>query len=107
MNVKSAYLAAQWDSLHDPDVKALFPYYRYVTVGDSAVREAHAVHHGKVYPADHDFWKHWWPPNDWNCRCDVEPVDRWEAEKQGVRPNAWDGAPPPGFDGNPGTAMEV
>jgi SPP1 gp7 family putative phage head morphogenesis protein len=108
MNVKGAYSAAQWDMLHDPDVADLFPFYRYVTVGDTAVRQSHAAQAGKVFPADHEFWKRWWPPNDWNCRCDVDPVDRYEAERLDLKPDAWDGATPPaGFDGNPGTAMEV
>jgi hypothetical protein len=38
----------------------------------------------------------------------VDPVDRYEAEAQGLKPDTWDGSTPDrGFDGNPGTAMDV
>ena len=52
----------------------LFPYWRYVTVGDDRVRPDHAALNGIVLPHKDPHWDKIWPPNDWNCRCRVAGV---------------------------------
>jgi hypothetical protein len=47
------------------------PYLIYQTVGDSRVRASHKALDGIKRPIDDDFWKTYYPPNDWNCRCTV------------------------------------
>lgn len=63
------------------DKKAL-PYLRYDTMKDERVREEHAVLDGTVLPVDDPFWKTWYPPNGWGCRCDVTQLGPDAAIKQ-------------------------
>lgn len=53
----------------------LYPNLRYIAVQDERTRISHAELHGYVIPIDHPFWNKYYPPNDWNCRCSVQPTD--------------------------------
>ena len=52
----------------------IFPYWKYVTVGDNAVRHEHAKLEGLILPANDPRWAKIFPPNGWNCRCRIAPV---------------------------------
>lgn len=77
-----SYGAGRWMMDQDPDVQEILWGYKYVTTGDDRVRESHAELEGVTLPKDHPFWESMWPPNGWNCRCQVIPVfeDRDEVE---------------------------
>ena len=61
--------ARQWmDFQRDKD---LFPLLKYNTIGDERVREVHVELDGIVRHIDDPFWRRYFPPNDWGCRCDV------------------------------------
>lgn len=45
--------------------------YTYVTVGDDRVRPEHQQLEGITKPKNHPVWKIIWPPNGWNCRCEI------------------------------------
>lgn len=47
----------------------------YQTVADARVRKEHATLDNIVRLATDPFWKKYYPPNGWNCRCDVIEVD--------------------------------
>ncbi len=47
------------------------PFLKYETVGDQRVRESHRRLDGVVKKIDDSFWKKYYPPNGWNCRCTV------------------------------------
>lgn len=47
----------------------------YRTVGDARVREEHRALNGVRKPMDDPFWKTWYPPNGYNCRCTVIAVN--------------------------------
>lgn len=47
------------------------PFLQYVTAGDYRVREEHAVLDGVIKQIDDPFWDIYYPPNGYNCRCDV------------------------------------
>ncbi len=47
------------------------PSLQYRTVGDSRVREEHKLLDGVVKGIYSSFWKTYYPPNGWNCRCSV------------------------------------
>lgn len=53
----------------------LYPNLRYRAVRDERTRLSHAELDGYVIPIDHPFWNKYYPPNDWNCRCSVQPTD--------------------------------
>lgn len=74
------YLQAEWQTANQAarhardwqyfqDNKILFPNLAYRTMGDSRVRDAHALLNGIVAPIDSDFWKTHFMPNGWRCRC--------------------------------------
>lgn len=65
----SARMASKWMTFQN-EKKAL-PNLIYETAGDSRVRKTHAKLDGICRPVDDDFWKTYYPPNGWNCRCDV------------------------------------
>lgn len=44
---------------------------QYLTVGDARVREKHRLLNGKVFSIDDPEARKLWPPNDWNCRCEM------------------------------------
>ncbi|REC47862.1 MULTISPECIES: minor capsid protein [Chryseobacterium] len=67
--VKGAQVAEQWKGfLKNAD---LFPNLQYLTVGDDRVRPQHQALNGIVKPIKDSFWKTYYPPNGWRCRCYV------------------------------------
>lgn len=79
-NMFNAYAAGRYRQLkEDADI---YPYWRYVTAKDSAVRPAHRALEGKVFKADDPFWSTHYPPNGFNCRCIVEAMDEYDLEMQ-------------------------
>lgn len=48
------------------------------------MREEHAILDGITLPFDDKFWDEFFPPNGWNCRCNVVQVnkDRYEATNE-------------------------
>lgn len=68
--VASAQMAQAWQDYESNGIEAL----TYRTVGDERVREEHAILEGTTLAIDDPFWSTYYPPNDWGCRCDVEPA---------------------------------
>ena len=69
--VSSAQMAASWAEVsRDGDRYDL----RYRTAGDDRVREEHRALDGVTLPASDDFWRYYYPPNGWRCRCDAVQV---------------------------------
>ncbi len=68
--------ARQWVQIQED--KETLPYLRYSTVGDGRVRASHKKLDGIVKRVNDDFWSEHYPPNDFNCRCIVEPIEEGE-----------------------------
>lgn len=100
-----AYGAGRWQADQDEAVQEILWGYTYYTVGDDRVREEHAALDGVTLPKDHPLWASIWPPNGWNCRCQVVPVF---SERDVVEPDEDDfSGPDEGFDFNPGLALSM
>ena len=66
---RGAQMAHLWNKFLEQ--KEYYPNLVYRTVGDSRVRPEHAALNGIVKPIDDPFWKTYYPPNGWRCRCTV------------------------------------
>lgn len=65
--------ANKWHEIENE--KELYPNLTYSTVGDGRVRPEHAALDGTTRPVNDSFWKKYYPPNGWNCRCTVMQSD--------------------------------
>ncbi|MDR0363771.1 MAG: phage head morphogenesis protein [Bacteroidales bacterium] len=77
--VGSATTAARWTEFRKE--KKYFPILQYQTVGDDKVRQDHAVLNGVKKHLDNEFWKTYYPPNGWNCRCEAIQLPDAEAKE--------------------------
>lgn len=67
--VAGGQMSAKWQRIQED--KDIFPLLKYETVGDDRVRPAHRELDKVVKHVDDPFWNIYYPPNGWNCRCDV------------------------------------
>ena len=85
---RGAQMAHLWNKFLEQ--KEYYPNLVYRTVGDSRVRPEHATLNGVVKPIDDPFWKAYYPPNGWRCRCTVmntaEKVSEGTFEDKTVKP---------------------
>jgi len=91
-NMETLYAAGKYWEYNDSAYKERFPYFMYLTVGDENVREEHREMHGKVFRRDDRVWDIWWPPNGFNCRCDVIMVSDYEMKQRNLRVSTIDEA---------------
>ena len=116
-NINSAYNTGRASQMLQTDVRRALPYWRYLTVLDSRVREKHHALHGFLARFDDAVWKRIFPPNGFRCRCTVGAVTRARAAGlagQGATPQRLDVAgskrlpavPDEGFDRSPVITFE-
>ncbi len=74
--VNQAFSGREWVNIK-ANAEAL-PLLKYVTVGDGLVRASHRELDGIIRPVNDPFWREYYPPNDWNCRCTVEQLEEGE-----------------------------
>ena len=65
----AAQMAQKWESFQE--TIEYFPNLKFRTVGDDRVRDEHKSLDGTIRPINDVFWKRYFPPLDWRCRCDV------------------------------------
>ncbi|HUH26421.1 MAG TPA: phage minor head protein [Flavobacterium sp.] len=59
---------------------------QYRTVNDNKVRDEHRVLHDITLPVQDEFWKKYYPPNGWRCRCVAVQVRKTKyAESDGAK----------------------
>lgn len=90
-NLATSYAAGRWQQLHDPDLLAVRPYWRYVHA-DFVVnpRPQHLAWNGITLHYTHPWWKTHYGPNGWGCHCRVIAV-RGPASGDATEPPAgWD-----------------
>ena len=81
-NMQTAYSAGRYAQMQA--VKDYRPFLQYFTIEDDRRRPSHAVLHGEVYPADHEFWESNYPPNGFKCRCGVRTLSEREVAAEGL-----------------------
>lgn len=85
---RGAQMAHLWNTFKEQ--AHIYPNLVYRTVGDERVRPEHEILNGTVKPIDDPFWKTYYPPNGWRCRCTVmntsEPTTKGKKEDQSVLP---------------------
>ena len=102
---RGAEMGRRW--LEIKEESDALPWLTYRTVGDSRVRPEHAAMDGVTKRVDDPFWKKYYPPNDWNCRCDVEQsTDGPDAKTEPSHPDPEDDVPPM-WRGNVGESGRV
>lgn len=67
--IAGGQMASKWVTFQAE--KEELPNLTYETAGDDRVRPTHAALDGVTRPVDDAFWKEYYPPNGWNCRCNV------------------------------------
>jgi SPP1 gp7 family putative phage head morphogenesis protein len=72
--VQATNMAKQWGEYERN--KGNYPNLIYKTQADSKVRDTHWSIHDVIVPIDDDFWKSYYPPNGWNCRCYVQQTNK-------------------------------
>lgn len=82
-NIQTAYSVGRYRQMME--VRQSRPYWQYSAVNDSRTRPTHRAMHGLVFPSDHAFWKTWYPPNGYNCRCGVVTLSKAEMEREGLK----------------------
>lgn len=65
----AAQMAQKWESFQE--TADIFPNLKFRTVGDDRVRNEHKALDGVIRPINDNFWKKYYPPLDWRCRCEV------------------------------------
>jgi len=87
---QSAQMASKWSDYEaDGDRYNL----QYRTAADDRVRDSHRVLHNTTLPPSDPFWKDYFPPNGWRCRCTTVQVrkskypesDSYEAQNLGAQ----------------------
>jgi uncharacterized protein with gpF-like domain len=68
-SIRSPNSGSQWLDIEKN--KDILPYLQYQTVSDGRVRKSHQELDNIIRRVDDKFWNNYYPPNGWNCRCNV------------------------------------
>lgn len=93
-NLRLARSSGRWARYQA--TKAALPYLRGVTARDERVRHPprslsdHTAFDGIILPVDHWFWRKWWTPLGFRCRCSIIQMTRSQLARYpgGITPEA-------------------
>lgn len=89
VNMQTAYQTGRYKTQIDNADNR--PYWEYVAVMDSSTRPEHAMLNGLVFRYDDPFWKAFYPPNGWNCRCRVNALSQYNLDSKNLSSDISDG----------------
>lgn len=81
-NVRTARAAGQWERIQN--TASILPYLSYELGPSEVHRPLHADKQGIVLPATDPFWREWFAPNGWGCKCWHRQLGPSEAKRLGV-----------------------
>ncbi len=84
-NMQTAFQAGRYVQLTKPHILKARPYWKYVSIRDGVTRPAHAEMNGKIFHHENAIWQIWYPPNGFNCRCQVVSLSAREIERDGLQ----------------------
>ena len=97
---RGAQMAHLWSTFVEQ--ADIYPNLVYRTVGDHRVRPEHEMLNGIVKPINDPFWRTYYPPNGWRCRCTVMNTSETATTKQVDDPTV-----KPEFQGNTALDEEI
>lgn len=77
-NIQTAFSAGRWVGLDSDVHREQVAGLRYVSMLLPTTRQEHRQWHGTIHPIDSEFWDSHYPPNGFNCLCDVIAVYTWD-----------------------------
>ena len=80
-NLRMARAAGSWKRIQA--LKGDRPFLQYRAVLDSRTRPQHRAWDGIILPVDHPWWQTHFPPNGWNCRCNVVQLAQRDLDRNG------------------------
>ncbi|WP_047396534.1 phage minor head protein [Chitinibacter sp. ZOR0017] len=88
-NLQAAYSAGRYQAqLEDTDLR---PWWEYVAVLDNRTRPRHRALSGQIFRYDDSFWRSFYPPNGWNCRCRVRTRSERDIERKSLATSSSEG----------------
>jgi SPP1 gp7 family putative phage head morphogenesis protein len=85
-NILGSYNAGRHAIMSEPHVLEDRPYWRFDGVEDNRQTPICEYCDGTILPADHPWWKSFYPGLHHACRSTVTPLSREEAEEGGISP---------------------
>lgn len=67
------------------------PWWEYVAVLDNRTRPRHRALAGQIFRYDDPFWRSFYPPNGWNCRCRVRTRSARDIERKSLATSSSEG----------------
>lgn len=86
--------------------KEVYPYWQYITAGDSRVRAAHKALDKMTFRADDPVWDTIYPPNGWGCRCYAKPLMSYSESKLANEAKALDALASTEIDSNGNSELD-
>jgi len=82
-NIQTAYNAGRYKQMMA--IAERRPYWEYDAVNDTHTRPTHLAQDKKIYRYDHPFWKTWYPPSGFRCRCVVHSLSAQEMKEEKLK----------------------
>jgi len=83
-NMNTAFSAGRWTGIVEDANMEEAVGLEYISALLPTTRPEHSQWHMTVHPIESAFWDSWYPPNGFNCYCDVITVYSWEQGSAGL-----------------------
>lgn len=89
-NLQTGYMAGRYRAMMEntgsqPGARN---WWMYVAVMDGRTRPTHAALNNRVFRFDDPLWRHYYPPNGFNCRCRIRALTDGDLAREGIAPSS-------------------